>query len=90
LPSLSIQVEGTKSDGTIVARPYTPTSLSEQKGSFELIIKSYPEGVVSAYLDKLKVGDVIKIKGPFPKFKYESNMKRTIGMVITSNDYIYL
>jgi NAD(P)H-flavin reductase len=29
--------------------------IKEQKGFFELVVKTYPTGVVSSYLDKLKV-----------------------------------
>lgn len=62
-------------------RPYTPTTLDQDKGIFELVIKSYPEGNVSSYVCGLKVGDKIEVKGPFPKLKYVANMKKKIGMV---------
>jgi len=45
------------------------------------VIKSYPNGVVSKYMDGLKEGDRIEVKGPLPKFKYVPNMKKRIGMV---------
>jgi NAD(P)H-flavin reductase len=45
----------TKADGKFDARPYTPTTLNDEKGHFELIIKSYPEGNVSKHLHSLKV-----------------------------------
>lgn len=63
------------------ARPYTPTSLNDRKGSFELVIKAYPEGKVTQHLFGLKVGDNIDVKGPMPKLKYVANMKKHIGMV---------
>ena len=76
-----IMVRGLPKDGKEVARPYTPTSLRDQKGSFELVVKSYPTGNVSKYLDGLNVGDSIDVKGPYPKLTYTANMKKKIGMV---------
>lgn len=54
---------------------------TDVKGHFDLVIKSYPNGVVSKYMDGLKEGDRIEVKGPLPKFKYVPNMKKRIGMV---------
>ena len=68
-------------EGKVVARPYTPTTLDADKGSFELVIKGYPQGNVSKYLCNLDVGDKVEVKGPFPKIKYEPNMKKSIGMI---------
>lgn len=68
-------------DGKFDARPYTPTSLNDRKGSFELVIKAYPGGKVTQHLFGLKVGDMIEVKGPLPKLKYVANMKKHIGMV---------
>lgn len=76
-----IMVQGIGKEGKTIARPYTPTSPSERRGSFELIVKSYPDGNVSSYLGKLNVGDLIEVKGPFSKFKYEPNMKKRIAML---------
>jgi len=74
-------IKGKDEDGKVVARPYTPTSLNDEKGKFEILIKSYPQGKVSSFLHSLKVGDSIEVKGPFPKIKYTPNMKKKIGMV---------
>lgn len=77
-----VMVKGGKDkDGKDIARPYTPITLDAKKGSFELLVKAYPEGNVSKYLHGLNVGDQIEVKGPFTKLKYEVNMKKTIGMV---------
>lgn len=69
------------SEGKFEARPYTPTSLGDQKGSVEFVVKAYPNGKVTGHLFDLKVGDSMDIKGPIPKFKYEPNMKSHIGMI---------
>jgi Oxidoreductase FAD-binding domain len=42
-------------DGKVVAKPYTPTTLSDEKGHFELVVKVYPGGKVSGHLHGLKV-----------------------------------
>ena len=75
--SSCIMVKGT--DG--VAKPYTPTTLTDDKGSFELVIKAYPGGKVSGFLHNLHVGDKIEVKGPFPKLAIKPNMKKYIGML---------
>ena len=53
----------------------------EQKGSFELVIKTYPNGIVSNHVCNMKEGDHIEVKGPMQKFKYVANSKRAIGMI---------
>ena len=68
-------------DGKFDARPYTPTSLGDQPGHVDFVIKAYPGGKVTGHLFGLKVGDSIDIKGPLPKFKYEPNTKKHLGMV---------
>jgi ferredoxin-NADP reductase len=45
----------TDSEGKFIAKPYTPTTLSDEKGHFELVIKVYPGGKVSGHLHGLKV-----------------------------------
>ncbi|CAE8662576.1 unnamed protein product, partial [Polarella glacialis] len=77
-----VMVNGEKgADGTAVARPYTPISLDDQTGYFELMVKGYPTGIVSKYLCSLKPGDSLEVKGPFTKLPYTANMKKQIGMI---------
>jgi len=63
-----------------VVRPYTPITYDE-KGYFDLMIKTYPEGKISKYVNTLKIGDSLKIKGPNKKLTYTPNMKKQIGMI---------
>lgn len=72
-----------KDDGSkgMIIRPYTPTSEPDAKGSFDLIVKEYPEGKMSKHIANLKVGEPLKFKGPFVKLPYQANMKKEIGMV---------
>ena len=80
--SSMVMIKGpTAADGTFVERAYTPTSLTDDKGTFELVIKVYPNGKVTEHLFSMKEGDEIMVKGPFPKFKYVPNMKKHLGML---------
>eukprot|EP00123_Amoebidium_parasiticum_P013461 comp21968_c0_seq1/m.31703 comp21968_c0_seq1/g.31703 ORF comp21968_c0_seq1/g.31703 comp21968_c0_seq1/m.31703 type:complete len:297 (-) comp21968_c0_seq1:316-1206(-) len=68
-------------DGKPAIRPYTPTTGPEVKGHFDLVIKTYPNGVASGYFDKLKPGDKVNMKGPIVKLPVTPNMKKEIGMI---------
>jgi len=70
--------------GANVCRSYTPTTLDDSKGFFELVVKVYfkgqsqawPEGgIMSQMLDGLKVGDKIEVAGPRGHWEYEGNGK---------------
>jgi len=63
-----------------VVRPYTPVTYDE-KGHFDLLIKSYPTGKISKFMGELKVGDSLSFKGPNKKIPITPNMKKNIGMV---------
>lgn len=67
-------------NGHQVMRPYTPVTLSDHKGSFDLMVKVYPAGVkedhlrgglMSQFLDRLKPGDTVQVIGPRGHFVYE-------------------
>eukprot|EP00048_Salpingoeca_helianthica_P015339 m.226258 g.226258 ORF g.226258 m.226258 type:complete len:289 (-) comp16904_c0_seq1:123-989(-) len=68
-------------DGQEVVRPYTPISPESVSGHFDLLVKEYPTGVMSKHIAHLKVGDTLEMKGPFPKLKVTTNMKKKIGMI---------
>lgn len=38
-----------------VIRPYTPTSLKDAKGYFDLVVKVYEEGKMSKHIGEMKV-----------------------------------
>ncbi|RXG56199.1 NADH-cytochrome b5 reductase 2 [Armadillidium vulgare] len=66
-------------DGQLVVRPYTPVSSDEDKGYMDLVIKVYfknvhpkfPEGgKLSQYLDAMKLGESIDIRGPSGLLEY--------------------
>ncbi|EGF83391.1 hypothetical protein BATDEDRAFT_15558 [Batrachochytrium dendrobatidis JAM81] len=78
-------VKGLKEDGKpdVVIRPYTPLEdpAKGYTGYFDMLVKKYPDGVMSSYLHSRQVGDVVEIKGPFSKFEYKANEFKHIGMV---------
>jgi cytochrome-b5 reductase len=68
-------------NGVEVTRKYTPVSTNDDLGYFELVVKIYPKGEMSQHLDQLKIGDKIKVSGPYGRFLYEKNKYAKIGMI---------
>lgn len=70
-------------DGKIKAKPYTPVTKADQKGTVDFVIKEYPApyGIVSRHMCGLQPGDVVVAKGPWQKYPYAANTKRAIGML---------
>jgi len=56
-------------NGEMLVRPYTPIRDSTG-GRVELLVKVYPEGKMSRYLDSLKIGESIEGRGPFGRIQY--------------------
>jgi len=67
-------------DGKEAVRPYTPIS-ADVKGEVKLLVKSYPDGVMSKHFASLKKGDTIEVKGPIPKVEYKANEKKEIVLL---------
>jgi len=62
-----------KVDGSLVVRPYTPVTSDEDLGHMDLVVKVYfknvhpkfPDGgKMSQYLENMKIGDTIDVRGP--------------------------
>jgi len=68
-------------NGKDVVRPYTPVSDPSDRGFLDLVIKSYPQGVMSQHIANLQPGQTLDFKGPFPKIDYKPNLKKRIGMI---------
>lgn len=68
-------------DGKNVQRSYTPVSSDDDKGFFDLMIKTYPNGNISKYISTLKVGEKMQVKGPKGQMKYSPDLCRRIGMI---------
>ncbi len=52
-------------------RKYTPTSSTA--GEFELVVKVYPEGKLSPFLNQLNIGEELLISGPSGRKSYNGN-----------------
>ncbi|CAJ0642237.1 4253_t:CDS:2, partial [Entrophospora sp. SA101] len=71
-----------KDEAAQILREYTPiNNTDDDKSYLELLIKKYKNGYMSNYLNSLKVGDSVSIRGPLTTWKYETNMKKYIGMI---------
>jgi hypothetical protein len=68
-------------DGKPVMRAYTPTSRPDQKGHFDLLVKTYEFGKMSPHLHNLKVGSLLEVRGPVGRFKYATNAYKHIGLI---------
>lgn len=68
-------------DGKEIYRSYTPVSSDDELGYFDLLIKVYEKGAMSRYIDNLKVGEELDVRGPKGLFVYRANMLRAIGMI---------
>jgi len=71
-----------KINGETVLRRYTPISSNYDRGCVKFVIKAYrpcprfPEGgKMSQYLDTLKVGNYLDMRGPVGEFEYIANGK---------------
>ena len=64
-----------------VVRSYTPISSDENRGYFDLLIKSYPTGNISKHVATLQAGQTLKVKGPKGAMMYTPNMVRRLGMI---------
>ncbi len=76
---------GVEIDGEMVVRPYTPISTNADIGTFDLLVKRYPDGKMSSFLSELKASDekVVAFKHiPFNvKTQYPFKSPKTIVMI---------
>jgi len=68
-------------NGKAVKRPYTPSSLPDTVGYFDLTIKRYATGVVSKYVHERKVGDTVLMSGPNTGGHWVDGMAKKVGFV---------
>ncbi|KAG0682077.1 NADH-cytochrome b5 reductase [Pichia californica] len=67
--------------GNNVIRPYTPITDVNDKGSFDLLVKTYKGGKMSVHIENLKIDDKLSFKGPILKWKWEPNQFKEIGLI---------
>ncbi|RHZ62478.1 uncharacterized protein CDV56_108811 [Aspergillus thermomutatus] len=69
-------------EGQLVSRSYTPTSNNLDLGRLELVIKCYPDGLLTGkYLANLKLGDKVQFRGPKGAMRYRNGLCKKIGMI---------
>lgn len=69
-------------DGATVQRSYTPVSNNADRGILDLVIKVYPDGLLTGrYLAGLSVGDEVLFRGPKGAMRYSRGLCRRIGML---------
>ena len=85
-----ILLKGKSADGEDAVRPYTPISTNSMLGRFQLLIKTYEQGVVSKYVHGLSIGDEVdfkhipfnvKIQHPFQAQVEGGGPVRTVSML---------
>ncbi|CAK9296664.1 unnamed protein product [Gordionus sp. m RMFG-2023] len=84
-------------DGKKVIRPYTPISLEDSKGFFDLVIKIYHKdvhpkfpdgGKMTQHLNSLKIGDGIEVRGPSGRLRYLGDDKFSIKLTFKDKDNV--
>lgn len=65
-------------DGKEVSRSYTPTEW-ETPGEFTLLIKVYPGGKMTGFMDRMKLGDEITLRAPTGNITYVAPGHFTMG-----------
>ncbi|CAF3102698.1 unnamed protein product [Rotaria sp. Silwood2] len=60
-------------NGELVKRPYTPVTSDDNQGYFDLVIKIYPNGKMTQYIDKLHFGHTMEVSGPSGNLIYKHN-----------------
>ncbi|KAA8491484.1 NADH-cytochrome b5 reductase 1 [Porphyridium purpureum] len=69
-------------NGKLIKRQYTPISSEDDHGFFDLLIKIYPTGSLTPYLESLRPNvDEVSFTGPSGKFKYEKGQVTSFGMI---------
>lgn len=61
-------------------RPYTPTTTPDTRDHFELIIKRYPNGMVSRFMHQKNIGDDIWMSGPHAGGHFRPGMAKQVGL----------
>lgn len=58
-------------NGKTIIRQYTPINLTRSNNSFELLIKIYPDGIMSKHLQTWEPGIEAEFRGPFGNFSMQ-------------------
>jgi cytochrome-b5 reductase len=82
-----ISIKAQDSEGKDFMRNYTPITGDEVQGYFKLVIKVYPQGKMSRYLEQLPLKGKIDVRGPQGALEYKGHgvfeIKRKTGLITT-------
>jgi cytochrome-b5 reductase len=67
--------------GQSVSRSYTPISNNTDLGRNELLIKVYPQGLMTKHLEAMSVCEEMEIRGPKGAMQYSRSYAKQIGMI---------
>ncbi|KAK9418717.1 hypothetical protein SUNI508_07737 [Seiridium unicorne] len=67
--------------GKTVSRSYTPISNNSDLGRIELLVKVYPQGLMTQHLANMQVGQTIDIRGPKGSMQYGPTYAKRVGMI---------
>lgn len=82
LPGQFLQVEVEPAPGVSAKRSYTIASAPTRTGYVELTIKREAQGAVSAHLhDRVAVGDLLKVAGPYGTFTFSGTDAESIVLI---------
>ncbi|KAI9648640.1 NADH-cytochrome b5 reductase [Ciborinia camelliae] len=62
-------------------RPYTPTSDENEQGFLDLLVKKYPNGVMSEHMHEMVPGQRLDFKGPIPKYAWSANKHNHVAFI---------
>jgi len=68
-------------NGKVITRSYTPVSNDDDRGRFDLLIKTYEKGNISRFVSLLKIGEKIRVKGPKGNFAYRPGLTKHLSMI---------
>lgn len=51
------------------------------KGYLDLLVKVYPNGVMSSHMHEMKVGEELAMKGPIPKYPWTANKHSHVALI---------
>eukprot|EP01130_Rhizamoeba_saxonica_P015952 TRINITY_DN7278_c0_g1_i3.p1 TRINITY_DN7278_c0_g1~~TRINITY_DN7278_c0_g1_i3.p1 ORF type:complete len:302 (+),score=71.88 TRINITY_DN7278_c0_g1_i3:223-1128(+) len=70
-----------KIDGKSVTRQYTPITPDSEKDKIHFLIKVYKDGLLSKYLESVKINDLVDIMGPVGTFQYNTINDQNILLI---------
>lgn len=64
-----------------IVRPFTPITPHNTPGRVDLLMKTYPQGKMSQFMNSLRFGDTVELMGPVGLFKFTKEKYNAIGMI---------